>query len=256
MPVSRRYAAVVGADNRVWFFGDITQIESYAPPADWRNEGQMPMRQGVAAALSGNTIYVMTGEGGTTNDAFNTTTKTFTPKRASTTGRTDAKAVAAPDGRIYLIAGNNAGTARLVEAYTPATDTWTNVATLQGDHGNTAAVIGPDNRLYVISGENFSGGDLYLPRVEIYGPSINLNPASGPRGTRIIVTGGNFASQTAVKVYWGDPKAGGVVIGTGATALSGNLPMIMVNIPATGTGPLFVVDAKSEYPAKGVFTIQ
>ncbi len=256
MPMARGYSPAVGPDNRVWLFGDIAQIQSFAPPGDWKMEGQMPVRQGVSASVMGQTIYVMAGGGGTTTDAFNTTTKTFTAKRAGITGRTWAVAVPAPDGRIYLIGGDNAATARVVEAYTPENDTWTAVATLQGDHGVTAATIGPDGRLWVISGADYGGTNVYSPRVEIYGPTVTMTPPMGPRGTMVTVNGGNFASSTATRVYWGNPKAGGVLVGQGSTSGAGNLPGINVTIPATGAGPLYVIDQKSEYPALGRFTIQ
>ena len=55
---------------------------------------------------------------------------------------------------------------------------------------------------------------------------------------------------------WGNPKAGGVLVGQGSTSGAGNLPGINVTIPATGAGPLYIIDQKSEYPALGRFTIQ
>lgn len=256
MPAARSYTAVVGRDDRVWLFGGVTQIQSFSPPSDWRQEGQMPERDGVAATRAGDTIYVMTGGGGTSNEAFDVITKTFTPRRAAPTGRSRAVAVYAPDGRIYLIGGDNPATARLVEAYTPETDTWTTVATLKGDHGTPQATIGPDGRLWVISGQDYGAEYMYTPRVEVYGPVVGMSPPSGPRGTQVTIGGTNFASSATTKVYWGNPRSGGVLLGQGFTAQSGHLSGLTVTIPATGDGPLYVIDQKSEYPGLGRFTIE
>ncbi|MGH9177341.1 MAG: IPT/TIG domain-containing protein, partial [Acidimicrobiales bacterium] len=47
--------------------------------------------------------------------------------------------------------------------------------------------------------------------------SIRLSPTSGPVGTTITVTGSNFTSGSAVKVFWGNPGQGNQV----ASAVTG-----------------------------------
>jgi hypothetical protein len=81
-------------------------------------------------------------------------------------------ATVGPDGRIYAIGGTQgfSGSLRIVEAYTPATNTWTRVASMPTGRLALAATTGPDDRIYAIGGENDTG---VTGVVEAYTPATD-----------------------------------------------------------------------------------
>ncbi len=64
------------------------------------------------------------------------------------------------DGRIYALGGfvvdpadpRSEQRSRIVEAYTPSTDTWRTVQEMPTARSNLAAAWGPDGRIYAIGG--------------------------------------------------------------------------------------------------------
>src|ERR671937_700414 len=121
------------------------------------------------------------------------------------------------DGRLYAVGGYNpsGGYLATVEAYAPATNTWSTVAPLPTPRGFLAAARGGDGRIYAIGGYN---GQQALSTVEAYTPCSNTwttvaslpgardfaAAATGPGG-QIYLLGGNDlatgASFNTVLVY-------------------------------------------------------
>jgi N-acetylneuraminic acid mutarotase len=69
------------------------------------------------------------------------------------TGRIGHAVAAGLDGRIYAIGGTNfSGVLGTLEAYTPATDTWTTLQPMPTPRSFLAAATGSDGRVYVLGG--------------------------------------------------------------------------------------------------------
>jgi parallel beta-helix repeat protein/predicted outer membrane repeat protein len=127
------------------------------------------------------------------------------------TARGYAVAVTAPNGLIYVIGGRDGATQpiHVVEAYNPATDTWTcsvgdssagcsssPLAPMPSARGEASAVLGPDGLIYVF------GGSGSLTTVEAYNPATNTwtcsvgdtNPGCASSTLAPLPTGRYFAS--------------------------------------------------------------
>lgn len=91
------------------------------------------------------------------------------------TPRLYLSAVLANDGLVYAIGGGSGGLSNVVEAYNPATNSWTTRAPLGVPRYGSSAVIGPDNKIYVIGGtydaSTYTDGNSVV--VEAYTPSTN-----------------------------------------------------------------------------------
>ncbi len=263
MPVQRqRYAVANGADGKIYLFGEVSQIDVFTPGATigtWTQAGQLkaPLRDSPTAVTgSDGKIYIMGGDDSAlftplaTNQVFDINTQSFlADARPMPSARDRHCAVAAPDGRIYVAGGPN-GT--LVEAFTPSTNTWTTVHPLTIGRKGCAASIAPDGRVVITGGETATG---QTDQTEIYGPDIAPSVTSGPRGTTLTIAGSNFASNAAVKIFWGPPAAGGVQVGAATSNGSGFFNAASVTIPATGNGPFIAIDAKAKYPVRARFTV-
>ncbi len=71
------------------------------------------------------------------------------------TPRDDMGVTFGGDGRLYAIGGGGDGVLNVfdvVEAYSPATDSWETVAPLPSRRALVDAVAGPDGRIYAIGG--------------------------------------------------------------------------------------------------------
>lgn len=127
-----------------------------------------------------------------------------------------AAAAASSDGRVFVSGGLNAGAPlKLVEAYNPAADAWSEVAPLPGDRFAHASVRAGDGRIYVIGGIT-GGGSTLTNSVESYDVSANSwtsvtsmsvvrgAPAAAVAGGKIYVTGGQSGpgvAETSGEVY-------------------------------------------------------
>jgi N-acetylneuraminic acid mutarotase len=102
-----------------------------------------------------------------------------TPRRAAAS--TAAKCPTSDGICIYAIGGYAAENQVLdsVEAYDPATDTWTPVSNMPTARYGLAAATGPDGRIYAIGGYN---GE-YLNVVEAYDPTTNCWTLRQPMNT-------------------------------------------------------------------------
>ncbi|MDB4968738.1 MAG: Kelch repeat-containing protein, partial [Myxococcales bacterium] len=228
---------------------------------------------GAGAALGddGN-LYVLLGQcttGGCPHDAgqdsvmsYDETLKAWLPYRAplkNPTLRGRVGSTAAPDGRIYVVGGSSEQMTGLatVEAYTPKTNNWATVASLNYQGISITTVLGKDGRIYALAGAALNAGKMTFRNVvEAYGPSLTLVSATGTAGTMQALTGSNFAASAPVRIYFGTEPT---PISTTQTDSAGQLPVVVTyKIPsgiAPGTYDLKVVDLKSNYPAFARVTV-
>jgi hypothetical protein len=177
------------------------------------------------------------------------------------TPRFDLAAAAGPDGRIYAIGGNaSTGPTNIVEAYNPATNTWTRVASMPTPRSGLAAVTGPDGRIYAIGGVDILRSPLPLATVEAYTPATNtwttvasmptprelLAAVVGPDG-KIYALGGANAAGSPLRTV----EAYTIATNTWAEALP--MPTARSGLAAV-TGPdgrIFAIGGRSDSTALG-----
>lgn len=176
------------------------------------------------------------------------------------TMRFDVAAVAAGDGRIYVIGGadpTSGSAVATVEAYTPKTNNWATVASLTSAGAYISAAAGPDGRIYALGGIT-SNGSMYALRgvVEAYGPVLSLVSSHGSAGSTQALMGSNFAANATVSILFGPMNT---VVATAQTdsngAVSGTLTYQVPSV-APGTYRVTAVDNKSAYPVYASFTVQ
>lgn len=171
-------AAVVASDGKVYAIGGATYnfgpgvatVEAYDPASNtWTMKAPMlTARRYFAAVAAGNgKIYAIGGcTSGWCNgpadilktvEEYDPDSNTWLTKSPMAIARADATAVAAPDGRIYVIGGGNtSGTLTSVEAYDPATDTWAFATPTPIARSGAGAAVG-DGRIYVMGGIGMGG---------------------------------------------------------------------------------------------------
>ncbi len=238
-------ATATGSDGRIYAMGgDITSstVEAYSPAANvWSPVASLPTpRWGLAAAAGADgRIYAVGGysqrSGGvlSTVEVYTPATNSWSSVANLSTPRWSLALATGSDGRIYAIGGCHAlpcseHTVSTVEAYTPATDTWTTVASLSTPRQHAAAARGADGRIYVMGGD--AGGDpraQVLDSVEVYTPQVDhwstATPLPAPRSALAATTGldgriyaiggtqmGTRAAATSVTIY--DPGATSSVV--------------------------------------------
>jgi hypothetical protein len=216
------------------------------------------------AAGSDGRIYALGGQSGATTlasaEAYTIATDTWTQVASLPEPRAATQAVLAPDGRIYVPGGADLGDGIIyasVAAYragaAPRADRWAEVAPLAQPRQRHGVALGSDGRVYVFSGSNLLG---FVRTTEAYGPLIASSAAHAAPAATIQVTGSNFATNAAVRVTLGSPT--GPTVATGVTDATGKLASTTVTIPpAASAGPtsLYVIDARSRYPATTPFTV-
>ena len=193
---------VVTAGFQTGSFGQAildTRTDVYNPVTGaWSAAAPIPTARSLpGAALAANgRIYVVGGHtgGGSgysgVTEAFDTATGTWTSGLATMpTGRYEVAAVAAGTGaqeRIYALGGFNqaavGGSLATVEAYNPASDTWSAVASLPTARRGLAAVRGGDGLVYAIGGSPVSGGPP-SDAVDAYDPATNSWSSRAPLPT-------------------------------------------------------------------------
>jgi N-acetylneuraminic acid mutarotase len=210
-------AATTGPDGRIYVLGGTTVggpidepfatptnfVEAYSPATGtWQIVSQLPTARSFLAAATGpdGRIYAIGGyaDNGPTNivEAYSPVTNAWTRVASlPTTPRSALAAVTGPDGRIYAIGGvdiiRSPQPLATVEAYTPATNTWTVLASLPTPRQLLAAAVGPDGRIYAIGGADAAGNS--LTTVEAYDIATNTWSAAPslptPRSALAAVTG-------------------------------------------------------------------
>src|SRR5581483_2533425 len=149
--------------------------------ANWTLKAPLPVgRESPAVATAGDrTIYAIGGD--TQSSPYDTTEvdrytpgadswATVAPLPVARAG--GASAALGRDGRIYLVGGSSqsvSGDLHEVDAYTPATDSWTTVAPLPTGRVLMAAASDASGRIYAIGGWN--RGELNV--VERYDPATD-----------------------------------------------------------------------------------
>lgn len=154
-----------GAEGPLWS-GTIATVEVYDPATDtWTPKADLSRDRAViaAVALEGK-IYAIGGHRGTSNTAVGQTiAEVYDPASDTWTRIADLPvdrgnaAVAAVDGKIYVIGGSNilGNSQSEVNMYDPVADTWTPKARIPlSIHGHRAGVIG--GLIYVVGGRSFS----------------------------------------------------------------------------------------------------
>jgi hypothetical protein len=282
--VARRHAASAFAGGKLWVFGGfdgskvLGSIEQYNPgaPDSWTVIAPvLPTPRTAPAAVTGADDRVYTIGGGDSTltvapslEIFDPRTMTWQTGANLTTARISASAVLAPDGRIYAIGGaldaNSYTATATVEAYTPATNTWAPVAQLNVPRFSGVALVGPDNRIYFMGGYVNGSGDMgtgLIPTaiVEAYGPAMAVAPGTGTAGaTNVSISGGNFAANAIVDIFFGDRASAPVA--SGSSDANGNISapidFIIPVSASSGSAKIFAVDRKSRYPAVTTFAVQ
>jgi N-acetylneuraminic acid mutarotase len=171
-----------------------------------------------ASAVANGKIYVFGGEAATvvdTAEAYDPQTNTWAELAPMPTARYGAGAALGTDGAIYVIGGeDNSGTLKglnIVEAYHPATNTWTTATPMPTARWALSVVAGPDGLIYAIGG---GAASTVLATVEVYNPSthtwsarslypVTVAGAASARGDdgRIYVSGGTTTPGGATYVY-------------------------------------------------------
>lgn len=303
MPTARAWLAVAtGANGRIYAIGGGTvgaafsTMEAYDPATNtWSTLAPMPTPRFGLAAASGpdGRIYAVGGRNPSTVfntvEAYDPATNTWacsagdtSPGCSSTTlapmptARAFLAAAAGPDGRIYAIGGDNASSLDTVEAYDPATNTWSRMAPMPTPRGELAAATGADGRIYAIGGASLIGGVIgaSLNTVEAYDPVSNswnavaplLTPRTDPaaatgRDGRIYTLGGynsgSLLNLNTVEVY--TPQTASPISSPPFTPVPvpSATPMptpgvVTVVSAASGTGPAsFTVRFSSRLPGQG-----
>ena len=187
---TRGAAASVGLDGKIYVFGGTqkNRVQIYDPTTDnWTTGTNIPIGSWAAGAATtpNGKIYLIGGEGADNRvQIYDPTTDNWTTGASMPTPRKEHSVVLGPDGLIYAMGGYNyedpmpeGHPLSSVEAYDPATDTWTTKASLP----NLRLWMGVTTGLstaYIIGGGN---GITYLNVVE---------EATGLDPSKIYVFGG------------------------------------------------------------------
>lgn len=110
-----------------------------------------------------------------TCDAGTCRAGTWSTSMAMPTPRSEIAAVAADDGKIYVIGGLVGGSASsVVEAYDPGANSWTTRAPMLTPRYGLSAVLGSDHKIYAIGGNYASAGNAGASVIaEVYDPATN-----------------------------------------------------------------------------------
>jgi len=163
-------------------YANLRKVEEYDPATDtWAAKADMPTSRAlpVTGVVNGK-IYVIGGESSlgasarATVEEYDPATDTWTRKADMPTPRARA-AASVVDGKIYVFGGARGGGSSyavmsIVEAYDPATDTWTRKADMPAPRELlSTSVVG--GKIYAIAGQREEGSlrDVY-PTVDMYDP--------------------------------------------------------------------------------------
>jgi N-acetylneuraminic acid mutarotase len=195
MPTAR-YGLGVGASTNGKFYAiggwqdggnALSANEAYDPVADtWTSKSSMPTARrylGVTATSDGR-IWAIGGEDAAYGDygnayatveVYDPSTDTWTTKASMPTARRWVSVAVASNGLIYAMGGQvgvGSGTIGLntVEAYNPATDSWTTKANLPDTMSGIGLVAAPNGKLYLVGGASGTPGAVYAydPTTDTY----------------------------------------------------------------------------------------
>ena len=163
---------VIGGDN--YSCVPLTTVEEYIPDTNsWRARAALPTgRWNLGAAVGADRrIYAIGGLGGDpcgtgpialdTVEAYDPRFDEWTTRASMPTPRWGLGVVAAANGKIYALGGENqTGVLDMVEEYDPISDTWTRKSDMPYAHSHFASVSASNGRIYLIGG--YGRNDLVL----------------------------------------------------------------------------------------------
>jgi len=186
----------------------------------WATAAPLPTPAcGPAGALTEDGRIVIVGGGGVgcansgwigNTQIYAPTTNTWTAGAPLPTPRGYLELVAAGDGKLYAIGGDDTFAAGLstVEIYNPTTNTWATGPSLTNARYGFAASLGGDGRIYAISGTQNNGSGVALASVEALTPGAAAWVAVAPIPSPVYWITGTTASNGNIYVM------GGFVAGT------------------------------------------
>jgi len=204
IPTARALLSTSAVDGKIYAIGGrqtyggsaSSAVEQYDPVTDtWTTKAPIPTaRQWLSTSAVNGKIYAFGGTPRTYDTAFSTVeeydpaTDTWTEKAPMPTARL-THSTSVVDGKIYAIGGFIRATtggaesrSSAVEAYDPATDTWTEKAPMPTARGFLATSV-VNGKIYAIGGATAAGGT-YLSTVEEYDPVTDTWTTKAPMPTR------------------------------------------------------------------------
>jgi hypothetical protein len=192
MPTPRFGHSSSVVDGKIYVIGGggaLTKVEMYDPVTDtWTAKADMPTgRLWLSTSVVDGKIYAIGGALGpgwaspstATVEMYDQNTNTWTTKADMPMARQDLATVVL-DGKIYAIGGalrSEDETYRpttSVEAYDPATDTWTTKTSMIGYTQPTSAVV-IEGKIYATNGLS---SEVYDPTRDVWLPMANLGESS------------------------------------------------------------------------------
>ncbi|MHC4579948.1 MAG: Kelch repeat-containing protein [Planctomycetota bacterium] len=212
LPQARFILSASTVDGKIYAIGGssalhgsgLSTVYEYDPTTDtWTTKAPMPTaRQWVSTSVVNGKIYAFGGTPRTFEPAlsmveeYDPATDTWTEKAPMPTARF-THSTSAVDGKIYVIGGFSRATRggaepliSTVEAYDPATDTWTEKTPMPTARGFVATSV-VDGEIYAIGGATFRTG---LSTVEEYDPATDTWSTKAPMPTARLV----FSSSSVV----------------------------------------------------------
>jgi N-acetylneuraminic acid mutarotase len=271
--------AATGADGRVYAIGGynldaggyLAEVDAYDPVTQtWTAVAPLPDTRGYLAATSGTdgTVYAVAGHYAfgratySTNefDAYNPATNGWTQLAGLPAAREGLAATTGADGTIYAIGGavygmGPAGYSAEVDAYNPATNTWTVLPPLPTARYLLAAAAGADGTIYAIGGVTASGlsdeVDAYDPATQTWTQVQSLPSARGYLAATAGTDGNIYAigGVDAVNGVSGEVDVYNPSRGIW-TPLASSLPTKRL-LPAATTGSDGTIYALSGFSARG-----
>ena len=193
MPTARTWMSAAVYGGQIYVFGGLSSttkldtVERYDPASNnWESRTAMPTaRYGTSAVALNGKIYVLGGVNSSNQiqklvEVYDPVLNSWSSAADMLTARTRLAAVAGADGKLYALGGSTSSTLDLtgyssvVEAYSPASNTWSTVAPMNTPRvGLAAAVSG--GKIYAFGGYGKPSGYTarYLVTVEAYDPNSN-----------------------------------------------------------------------------------
>jgi N-acetylneuraminic acid mutarotase len=234
MPTARSHLATASTGGKVYVLGGTptaaaTLNSAYDPRTiTWATKAPMPTpREDLAAVSVGSKIYAiggynpLTGFAVATVQAYNPSTNRWATRAPMHTARAGLAAAVGSDGKIYAIGGWNTKNGfndnialATVEAYNPATNSWTTKRSMPtARYFLAAAAVG--GKIYAFDGVDTSTNT--VTAAEVYAPATNIWKAVAPLpgggleglaaaslGNKVYVIGGadvDFQAYNQVQAY-------------------------------------------------------
>lgn len=189
LPTPRTYlGAALGPDGRIYAIGGYGQsvadgaVEAYDPSTDsWTTLASLPTPRAdlgvVTAPGPDGSPWIYAIGGREASNQKSNKVEAYNPSSAIWVARSplpeprEGLQVAFANGHIYAMGGINTGAASTtvrVDAYDPATDTWTTVSDMPNAHYDGAAASDTDGRIYVMGtfGGDLKAVDVYVPELD------------------------------------------------------------------------------------------